>query len=267
MKLSAPQVQHVGRTRSGSSQPGLPQLRNSNGVANLATETPLAIEVNGVPVATLICTPGSGDELVAGWCFGQGYLEEVADIARISCGNSRATVMLRRSLPGGHEWREQLAAGFDSSLMRLPDRLNRSTPERDDFVIPAGELLALVAELHERFNARQNAADFEHAGTTDGSSILVTTYDVDRFNALDKLIGWSVLASQPLSRMIVTLGGRACAASLFRLIRAGARIVVVRESPTVQAVKLAQGSGMTLVGNFGCGDPTIYSHPWRIDRH
>lgn len=266
MKTLAPEIRHVGRSRHRTGQANASLIRNSTGVSQLAAEMPLAIEVNGLPVATLVCTPGSGDELVAGWCFGQGYLDGAADIARLSVGNSRATVMLRRSLPGGHEWREQLTAGFDASLIRYPDRICGSPPPRDDFMVEAGELLALVAELHERFHARQNADAYQHAGATDGRSILVTTYDVDRLNSLDKLIGWSVLAGEPLDEMIVTLKGNLDAAALFRLSRARARIVVCAGSPTVQAVKLAQGSGVTLVGGIEAGDPVIYTHPWRIDR-
>lgn len=142
----------------------------------------------------------------------------------------------------------------------------RGAPKRDDFVVEAGQLLALTEELRVRFASRQNADDFEHVGATDGHSIMVTTYDVERFNALDKLVGWSVLSSEPIDRMIVTLTGRLCAASIFRLARAGAKIVVGDGSPTAQAVKIAQGAGVTLVGGVGNDDPVIYSHPWRIDR-
>ena len=266
MKTLSPEIRHIGRSHHHSGAAGAALIRNSTGVSQLAVEMPLAIEVNGLPVATLVCTPGSGDELVAGWCFGQGYLDSAADIARLNVGNTRATVMLRRSLPGGHEWREQLTAGFDASLVRFPDRIGGSPPPRDDFIVPAGELLALVAELNERFHARQNAATYQHAGATDGRSIIVTTYDVDRVNTLDKLIGWSVLAGEPLDELIITVTGNLDAAALFRLSRARARIVACAGSPTVQAVKLAQGSGVTLVGGIEARDPVIYTHPWRIDR-
>lgn len=262
MKTYPDTIQHIGRSRGRTT----PLLRNSSGVSNLAIESPLAIEINGVPTATLVCTPGSGDELVAGWCFGQGYLDDVSDIARISCGNTRATIMLRRSLPGGHEWREQVTAGFDASLIRYPERPPGSAPKRDDFVIEAGKLIALDAELRERFGSRQHAGHFEHAGATDGASILVSTYDVDRFNALDKLIGWSVLASEPIDSMVLSVTGRLCAASVFRIARSGARIVVSDRDPSAQAVKIAQGCAITLVGGAGTIDPVIYTHPWRIDR-
>lgn len=266
MKLLMPDVRHIGRSHDRALGQSLPLLRNSTGVSHLAVESTLSIEVNGVPVATLICTPGSGDELVAGWCFGQGYLDSVDDIARISCGHSRATIMLRRTLPGGHEWREQLSSGFDASLVRFPQPIPGAPPPRDDFEIEAGQLMALCAELHERFRARQNADEFEHVGATDGHSILVTTYDVERFNAIDKMVGWSVLAQESLSRMIVTLSGRVCAASIFRLARAGTRIVVADRSPTAQAVKFAQSAGVTLIGGLAGGEPIMYTHPWRVDR-
>lgn len=256
----------IGRARSTSGRAIIPQLRISPGVSDLAVETPLEVEINGVPVARLICTPESLDELVVGWSFGQGYLERIDDIARLTVRNGRAVLMLKRALPGGYEWREQLTAGFDASHIRFPDRLHRTPPKRDDFEIEGGRLLALSAELLARFHALPGGDQLHHAGATDGTTMLSSWHDVSRHNALDKLIGWSILAEQPLTRSMVTLTGRVGASTIYVAARAGIRIVVGREAPTAQAVKLSQGVGLTIVGNLARNDPTIYSHPWRIRR-
>jgi formate dehydrogenase accessory protein FdhD len=175
-------------------------------------------------------------------------------------------VLLKRSLPGGHNWREQLASGFDASLIRYPVAARTTPPPRDGFVLDARSVLALSAELFERFEATTGADRRAHAGATDGATVITTTHDISRHNTLDKLIGWSILTSYDLSTFVVAMRGRVCASTVFRAVRAGVRLLVSDDIPTAQAVKLAQGAGMTIIGDVESSRRTIFSHPWRIDR-
>lgn len=261
-----PQPQPIGRSLRSAGKPVEPLLRNSSGVCRLPVETPVAIEVNGVPTATLICSPESLDELIAGWCFSQGFIDGRDDISRLKVRGGRAVVMLKRSLPGGHDWRRQLASGFDASHIRYPGGATTTPPPRDDFVFDARTVLALTAELFERFPADQRSSGLYHCGATDGATVLTTVHDIGRHNALDKLIGWSVLAGQDLSPYVVAMTGRVCAATVYRAVRAGARILASNGMPSAQAVKVAQGSGLTIIADVERPQRTVYSHPWRIDR-
>ncbi len=243
-----------------------PLLRNSSGISELPVETPIEIEINGVPVATLICSPESLDELVAGWCFAQGYIDGLADISRLTVRGGRAVVLLRRSLPGGHDWRDQLTSGFDASRIRCPGAARTTPPPRDDFVLDACSVLALTAELFERFEATPGHDHGAHAGATDGATVITTAHDLSRHNTLDKLIGWSILSQHDLGAYVVAMRGRVCASTVFRAVRAGVRLLVSDDIPTAQAVKLAQGGGMTIIGDVESHRRTIFSHPWRIDR-
>jgi FdhD protein len=232
----------------------------------LAVESPIEIEINGVPVATLICTPESLDELVTGWCFGQGYIDGPDDISRLTVRGGRAVVMLRRCLPGGHNWREQLTSGFDASLIRYPEVMHATPPARDGYVLDARTVLALSAELFQRFGAAPQDRNLYHAGATDGATVLTTVHDIGRHNTLDKLVGWSVLSRHDLSPFVVATTGRVCAATVYRAVRAGVRILVSNGAPTAQAVRMAQGAGMAVIGHVEGPERTIFSHPWRIDR-
>jgi FdhD protein len=243
-----------------------PTFEISKGISGLAVESPLAIEINGIHVGTLICTPESIEELVIGWSFGHGFLESKSDIDRVRLYRGRASVMLRRSLPGGHDWREQLNAGFDACVVRAPDTYAATPPPRDDFVLDARYIMALAAELFQRFNADPGDADLRHVGASDGRAIMVGVRDIGRHNAFDKLVGWSVLSGSPLADLIVAINGGIGASTVHKAIRAGARILLSDGKPTVQAVKLAQSGGITLIGHAIDSRRTIYTHPWRIDR-
>lgn len=243
-----------------------PTFAISSGISGLAAESPLAIEINGIHVGTLVCTPESIEELVIGWSFGHGFLESRSDIDRVRLHRGRASVMLRRSLPGGHNWREQLNAGFDAGIVRAPDAPSTSPPLRDELVLDARYVMALTAELFQRFESQPGDSDLRHVGASDGSSVMVGTRDIGRHNAFDKLIGWSVLSGTPLSDLIVAIDGGIGASIVHKAIRAGAHILVSDGTPTAQAVKLAQGGGITLIGHANDSRRTIYTHPWRVDR-
>jgi FdhD protein len=243
-----------------------PTFSISSGISGLAVESSLAIELNGIHVGTLVCTPESIEELVIGWSFGHGFLESKSDIDRIRLYRGRASVMLRRSLPGGHDWREQLSAGFDAGIVRTPDAYGATPPPRDDFILDARFVIALAAEMFQRFDTQPGDADLRHVGASDGSAIMVGVRDIGRHNAFDKLVGWSVLSGTPLATLIVAINGSIGASMVHKAIRAGARLLVSDGKPTAQAVKLAQGGGVTLIGHINDASRTIYTHPWRVDR-
>lgn len=243
-----------------------PSFAISNGVARLATESPLSIEVNGIHVGTLICTLESVEELVIGWCYGHGFLESKADIDRVRIHKGRASIMLRRSLPGGHDWREQLNAGFDAGIVRAPDFQRTSISARDDFILEARYLMALAAELVQRFDSKPGDEDLRHVGASDGHTIMVGARDIGRHNAFDKLVGWSVLSGTSLRSLVVAVEGGIGVATAHKAIRAGVRMLLSDGKPTAQAVKLAQGAGMTLIGEALDPQRTIFTHPWRVDR-
>ena len=46
-------------------------------------EVPVWLELNGAPAVTWMCTPAQLDELVAGWLYGEGYVDQPEDILRM----------------------------------------------------------------------------------------------------------------------------------------------------------------------------------------
>lgn len=239
----------------------------SNGISGLSVETPLAIEINGVPVGTLVCTHESLEELVVGWSYSHGFLESRADVDRFRVQSNRASLMLRRSLPGGHDWRELLNAGFDGgSVVRAPSPTGATPPPRDEFVLDARFVLALAAELFQRFTTQPDDRGLRHVGASDGQAVMVGARDISRHNAFDKLVGWSLLSETPLRDLIILVDGEISAATAYKAIRGGARVLIGIDKPTAQAVRLAQSAGLTLIGRAMETDRTIFTHPWRIDR-
>jgi FdhD protein len=240
----------------------------STGLAGLPVESPIEIEINGVPQATLLCTPEAIEELVVGWSFSQGFIESMTDIASVKIKGDRASIMLNRSLPGGHDWRELLTAGFDAGLVRSPSLRVLTPPQRDQFIVPGSLILRTTDDLFDQFRTVRAPNGSHFCGLHDyGSAAAMVFADFSRHNAVDKLIGWSVLTKLALTESVFVISGRISGDIVYKAMRGGIKIIVTRAFPSAQAIRLAQGSGITLVGRALDNDRTIYTHPWRIDRN
>src|SRR6476660_9750358 len=154
----------IGR-RTSSQSPSAFHI--STGLAGLPVESPLEIEINGVPQATLLCTPEAIEELVVGWSFSQGFIDSIADLATVKIKGGRASIMLNRSLPGGHDWRGLLTAGFDAGLVRSPVLRALTPPPRDQFIVPGSMVLRSTDDLFEQFRDAKAANGSHFCGLHD----------------------------------------------------------------------------------------------------
>jgi FdhD protein len=245
-----------------------PAFHISTGTSGLPVESPVEIEINGVPRATLLCTPEAIEELAVGWSFSHGFIDAISDLATVKIKGGRVSIMLNRSLPGGHDWSGQLTAGFDAGLVRSPVLRALTPPERDQFVVPGSMILRTTDNLFEQFRDAKAANGSHFCGLHDyGNAAAMFFSDFSRHNAVDKLIGWAVLTKLTLAQSVMVLSGRISGDIVYKAMRGGIKIIVTRALPSAQAIRLAQGGGITLIGRALDSERTIYTHPWRIDRN
>ena len=119
---------------------------------------------------------------------------------------------------------------------------------------------------------RNTQAAFEDTGGlhaaalfTAGGACELSSEDVGRHNAVDKVIGAMLLAERlPLSRHALVVSGRASFEIIQKAWIAGVGLVCAISAPSSLAIECADEAGMTLLAFARDGGFNIYSHRERI---
>ena len=232
----------------------------------VAVEEPLAIHVDGSPLAVTMRTPGHDEELALGFCVSEG----IAAVDAAPPADLAANTV------------EVKAAGFDRSRVQRNFYTSSSCGvcgkgALEAVAVEAPRLTsdlrvpqALLVQLPERLRGAQAA--FEATGGLHATglfdeegALLCVREDVGRHNAMDKVVGWAFLRERlPLDRAMLCVSGRLSFELVQKASLAGCPVVVAVGAPSSLAVELARDRGITLCGFVSRGRANVYSEPWRV---
>ncbi len=226
-------------------------------------EVPVWLEVNGQPAVTWMCTPDQLPELVAGWCFGEGYIDSRADLLTMRpCAKEPGfwvTVPTERfETVEGQERRRVLASGCGAvttilgSLSDVPRRNTRPT------IPDLARTRVLFKELFARGERYKTTGGIHAAALTDGETLLAHAEDIGRHNAVDKVLGQRILAGERADDLVLLVTGRISGELAFKAARARIGVVATPSVPSTIAVEIAKAAGMVLVGRAVSGVPQVW---------
>lgn len=264
------------------------QKYNSEGFSSeadlLAREEPLEIRIGfgaeknrqQKSLAVTMRTPGDDEHLALGFLYSEGIIQETDQIESIKhcCDlgkeESKGNVIRVELKPNATFEAAQLERNFymtsscgicgKASIESVEIVCNR-LPE-SSFEISPQLLLSLPEKLRSSQSVFEHTGGIHAAGLFDSEGkIMLMAEDVGRHNALDKLIGKSLLrpdVMKQLAHSILILSGRAS----FELVQKAAmfRIPVVAAvgAPSSLAVDLAEKLGLSLVGFLRGGRFNLY---------
>ena len=248
-------------------------------MTDLTVEAPLQIVVNGQEHTLIMFTPQKVRELVFGFVFTEGLINDFRDI------NSYKVSAIRKE--DGEEIIEahvEIAAKGSSPLAasgkrvsysscgicgtenyyQLRNRLKR-VKSRQRFTM---DMLNRVSRRLEAFQPLYTRTGGAHAAVlfdSKGNQILHCE-DMGRHNALDKVIGSTLIQGILPEDKVLVSSGRASLEMILKTARVGFPVFVAMSRPTSRAVEAAKFYNITLI-DLAKDTNRIYTHVRRIKEY
>ena len=249
---------------------------------SLAAEEPLELRVNGTPLSVTMRTPGHDVELAHGFLLTEGVLGAAADVSSARyCdsvddrGRNTYNVLDVALAPGVEPPDTGLERNFYTTsscgvcgkasldAVRLKTRFS---PAADPLTLTPQLLSGLPDTLRAAQRLFDSTGGLHAAGLFDATGeLLVAREDVGRHNAVDKVLGWALLADRiPAAGTVLMVSGRASFELAQKAVMAGVPVLAAVSAPSSLAVELAVDAGLTLVGFLRGPTMNVYAGTQRI---
>jgi FdhD protein len=139
--------------------------------------------------------------------------------------------------------------------------LQTSAPHGVGWTVPR-EVLAGLPDAMRPFQHAFDRTGGVHAAALadDAGRILVVREDVGRHNAVDKVVGWALLAGRlPATDAMLVVSGRVSFEIVQKAVAAGVAGIVAVSAPSSLAVDLAREYGLLLAGLVRSGRMNVYA--------
>lgn len=237
-------------------------------IDDIAVEAPLEVHINGQPTTVLMRTPGSDEELVTGFLFGEGIIKSAGDIRSIQ---SAERDIIHVELVSGRSPAPERLFFSNSSCgvcgKKTIDSIQvQAAPSDSKLSVSRRVLQTLPEKLRQAQTAFAKTGGVHASGLFSASGeLLVLREDVGRHNALDKLVGWALANGRiPLSDYVLLVSGRVSFELVQKTACAGLPVIAAVGAPSTFAIELAERFHLTLVGFLRADSMNVYANRWRV---
>ena len=240
----------------------------------LPEEMAIAMVYDGTTHAVMMATPADVDDFAVGFSLTEGIVDGIHQIA--SCDvipnpkgieaqmwlaedRGEALAARRRTLAGPVGCGLCGIDSIEAAVRSLPSLAATGPTLNAQEITTATESLRGWQPLHDRTRA-VHAAGF----MLPGQGVVLAREDVGRHNALDKLIGAMARQGIDPAQGAIVLTSRVSTEMVQKCVMAGCAILVAVSAPTLHALRLAEGAGLTLAA-FARGEGfDLFTHPERL---
>jgi FdhD protein len=226
-------------------------------VDEVAEEAPIALTYHGIPHVVMLATPADLEDLAVGFTVTEALVDNVREISSVDVIHSADAIEVRlgvaserfsQILKRQRNMTGRTGCGL-CGVETVEEAIRRPPPVADGMRVTSAELHKALAALesHQRLNARTGSIHAA-AWVRPGRGIEVVREDVGRHNALDKTIGALLRADIDPSTGYAIVTSRASYEMVQKCATAGIPFLAAVSAPTGLAIRLAEASGLTLVG-------------------
>lgn len=209
--------------------------------------------------------------LAAGFAYTEGIIASLADIRSMAVCADRPDIVRMQlvDVERAQVSRRNVVITSSCGICGGRDALESALTDMPQVT----RALRLSSEDIHRFmrKMRERQTVFTRTGGAHAAALfaqdgrlLAIAEDLGRHNALDKVIGYCLLAQQDLRGCVAVLSSRLSYELVAKSARAGLEIVAAVSAPSSLAIEVAQRCGITLCGFVRGEGATVYSHPERI---
>lgn len=236
----------------------------------VVTEFHLTIVLNNRELVTLLCSPAKLDFLTIGFLYSEGLINSKDIIKDIVLDPERGVINVTTKEPvkspedilsrriiasSGGKGASSLSAIHPQS--RIDSQIHISPPE----------VLNLIQEFVHHSELFAATGGVHSAALCDTKAILVFSEDIGRHNAIDKIFGECIVKDIPTHNRLLITSGRVSSEILLKVAKRNIPILISKSAPTNLGVKLANDSGITLIGFVREKRMNVYTHTWRLVSH
>lgn len=236
-------------------------------------EAPVALFYNNQPHVVMLASPVDLEDFALGFSLTEGIIQTQDELdfveeyhreegielwLRIPPERFSALANKERNLTG------RTGCGLCGAAT-ISQAVRHPAPVAQGVAVSVAELRRALRELEDK-QTLNNLTGAVHgaAWAVPGEGVKLVREDVGRHNALDKLIGALVKAGARLDQGFVIVTSRASFEMVQKCAAVGIGFMAAISAPTGLAIRLAEETGLTLLG-FARGERhTVYTHPQRL---
>lgn len=231
----------------------------------LVIEYPLTIFLNEEEIITILCSPKDLKELGVGFLFSEGFLNDINDLIAIDVDEEKGALYINskniKTLTEKLQRKRTITSGSAKGTMFYNVMDNFELKKIvDSLEITVDDIKSLVNEFNQKSEIFKLTGGVHSAALCKKDGIIFFAEDIGRHNALDKVIGSTILKSIDFKDKLIITSGRVSSEMLIKVAKRGVPLIVSRSAPTSLSIELAKELNMAVVG-FARGEKmNIYSN-------
>lgn len=236
----------------------------------LVCEYPLTIFLNKKKIATLLCSPENLKALVLGFLRTEQLITKAEDINYFKLDEARGiaeveTINKDAGIEKFHSKKVDLKniVGDNGSYLNLFDSIN-CEPVESNTILSYDKIYEFMEKNLAYSEIFKKTGGVHCVALCDTEKIMVICEDVARHNALDKVIGESLMKNIFLKDKIIILSGRVSLEMILKAAKMQIPIIISKSAPTSLSVALAKKLDITLVGFVRGKKMNIYANEQRV---
>lgn len=229
----------------------------------------LEIYINDEKSFQMVFSMTDTENLAAGFLFTQGIVHKKSEIKHIEVIRQKKQCHIQLNANASQRLADvknliQIKGSSGGSLLQ-DKTAGISISQNTNFTISVDQVNTLIQMHHNHSELFQKTGAVHSAGLCSPDAILSYFEDIGRHNAVDKLAGHILLNEIDTSQKIATVSCRMSLEIVGKIIQTKIPVMISNAAPTLGAVRLADRSGLTMIGFARNNRFNIYTHEERVN--